>query len=117
VIGVAANLCRLSRTVPSCPAGDLDDQQMLAKAAGPSRWSLTVVDTDRLAAHMLRLKMSAPGLGAMEWQPAQDFTLLIMRAAGRDIRRRYTIAGQNHNTITFDVYSNSARQTVWSGEK
>jgi NADPH-dependent ferric siderophore reductase len=81
----------------------LDDQQMLAKALGSSRWDLiVVVDTDRIAARMLRLAMSAAGPESMEWQPAQHLTLLITRAAGREIRRRYTIAGQD--TLQLDVY-------------
>jgi NADPH-dependent ferric siderophore reductase len=63
-----------------------------------------VVDTGRIAARMLRLAMSAAGPESMEWQPAQHLTLLITRAAGREIRRRYTIAGQDHDTLQLDVY-------------
>jgi NADPH-dependent ferric siderophore reductase len=48
--------------------------------------------------------MSATGLESMKWQPAQDLTLLITRALGRDIRRRHTIAGQDHDKTCLDVY-------------
>lgn len=98
------DLQHLALTVPSRPSGDLDDTQMLAKACGSSRWDLTVVDIGWIAPRMLRLTMSAAGIEKMKWVPAQDFTLLVTRAEGRDIRRRYTIAGQDHNTIHLDVY-------------
>jgi NADPH-dependent ferric siderophore reductase len=104
VLGVSGSLRDLALAVPSRPAGDLDDEQMLAKARGSSHWNLTVVDIVWIAPRMLRLTMSAPGIAAMEWLPAQDFTLLIARAGGRGIRRRYTIAGRDNDTIRFDVY-------------
>jgi NADPH-dependent ferric siderophore reductase len=104
VIGLPDGLNDMACTVPSRPAGDLNDEQMLAKARGSSRWDLTVVETGRIAERMLRLTLSAHGLEKIEWQPAQDFTLLVTRDAGRDIRRRYSIASQDHNTIRFDVY-------------
>jgi NADPH-dependent ferric siderophore reductase len=103
-IVVADDLQGLALTVPSRPAGDLDDEQMLAKARGSSHWDLTVVDSVWIAPRMLRLVMSAPGVDAMEWVPAQDLTLLIARVRGRDIRRRYTIADHDHDTISVDVY-------------
>jgi NADPH-dependent ferric siderophore reductase len=105
----------LAVAVPSRPAGDLDDQQLLVKARGSSRWDLTVEDVAQIAPRMLRITASAPGLEAMEWQPAQDITLRITRAAGRDIRRRYTIAGQDHDRIHLDVYLHGQGiGTVWA---
>jgi NADPH-dependent ferric siderophore reductase len=97
-------LAHLAATVPSRPAGDLDDEQLLAKARGSARWNLSVVAVDQLTQRMLRLTMSAAGLDAMEWQPAQDLTVLMTRAAGRDIRRRYTIAAQAADSVQLDVY-------------
>jgi NADPH-dependent ferric siderophore reductase len=94
----------LAATVPSRPAGDLDDEQLLAKAHGSARWNLSVVAVDHLTPRMLRVTMSAAGLDAMEWQPAQDLTVLITRAGGRDIRRRYTIAAQAADWVQLDVY-------------
>jgi hypothetical protein len=104
VTGMPNVLEDLACTVPSRPAGDLEDQQMLAKARGSSRWDFTAVDIGRVTARMLRLSMSAVGLETMKWQPAQDLTMLITRVAGRDIRRRYTIAGRDHDTIYLDIY-------------
>ena len=40
----------------------------------------------------------------MSWQPAQDLTLMVARVAGRDIRRRYTIAAQAHDAVQLDVF-------------
>ena len=94
----------LAATVPSRPAGDLDDDQLLAKAHGSTHWDLTVAAVDHLTPRMLRVTLSATGLEAMEWQPAQDLTVLTLRAAGRDIRRRYTIAAQAGDRVQLDVY-------------
>src|SRR5689334_4930928 len=94
----------LARRVPSRAAGDLDDEQLLAKARGSSRWHFTGIDNAWIAPRMLRLWMSADGLETMKWQPAQDITLLVAREGGRDIRRRYTIAGQDDDTVYLDVY-------------
>ena len=98
------SLEHLAGTVPSRPAGDLDDRQMLAKAHGSAQWSLTVAAVYRLTERMLRITVSAQGLESMHWQPAQDLTLLITRAAGRDIRRRYTIAAQHCAEVHLDIY-------------
>lgn len=97
-------LQRLAGTVPSRPAGDLDDPQMLAKAKGSLHWNLTVTHVGQIGPGMLRLSMSAPRIETMEWQPAQDLTVLITHAAGRDIRRRYTIAGHERDRVHLDVY-------------
>jgi NADPH-dependent ferric siderophore reductase len=60
--------------------------------------------------------MSAPGLDSLKWIPAQDFTLLIARVDGRDIRRRYTIAGQQDHTVLCDVYLHGQGiGTSWAG--
>jgi NADPH-dependent ferric siderophore reductase len=98
------DLQRLARIVPSRPAGDLTDDQMLAKARGAAQWNLTVAQIEQIASKMLRLSLFAHGLHQMEWQPAQDLTVLITRSDGRDIRRRYTIAGQDHDLIYIDIY-------------
>jgi NADPH-dependent ferric siderophore reductase len=94
----------LAATVPSRPAGDLDDEQLLTKAYGSKRWNLTVVAVDLITPRMLRVTMSAAGLEAMEWLPAQDLTVVMTRAAGRDIRRRYTIAAQAADWVQLDIY-------------
>jgi NADPH-dependent ferric siderophore reductase len=115
-MAVADSFDALARAVPSRPAGDLDDAQMLAKAPDGARWNLTVVDIERIAQEMLRVTMSAPGLDSLKWIPAQDFTLLIARVDGRDIRRRYTIAGQQDDTVLCDVYLHGQGiGTSWAG--
>jgi len=97
-------LQRLAGTVPSRPAGDLDDHQMLAKAKGSTHWNLTVVHVGHIGPRMLRLSMSGRSIEAMQWQPGQDLTVLITHAVGRDIRRRYTIAGHELDRLHLDVY-------------
>jgi hypothetical protein len=77
---VADDFHNLALTAPGRPSGDPDDEQMLAKARGSSRWDLTVVDVVWIAPRILRLMLSAAGIEAMEWVPARDFTLLITRA-------------------------------------
>src|SRR6478672_893693 len=97
-------LGRLADTVPSRPAGDLDDARLLAKSHNSAHWDLTVATVDRIAPRMIRLTLSATGLAHMEYQPGQDFTVLLTHAAGRDIRRRCTIAGRAHDSVQLDIY-------------
>jgi NADPH-dependent ferric siderophore reductase len=99
-----ANVERLIDAVPGRPAGDLDDDQLLAKAVGSSRWELTVTRAQRLAPRMLRLTARAPGIEAITYLPGQDLTVLVTRACGRDIRRRYTIAARDHDEVNLDVF-------------
>jgi NADPH-dependent ferric siderophore reductase len=99
-----ANLDRLIATVPSRPAGDLNDEQLLAKTPESKQWDLTVTRVRRLVPRMLRLSASAPGLEAMNYLPGQDMTVLVARAGGRDIRRRYTLAGRDQHTVHLDVF-------------
>lgn len=94
----------LAANVPSRPAGDLDDRQLLAKAYGSTCWDLTVRAVVFLAPQMMRVTMSASGIDAMEWQPAQDLTVRVLRADGRDIRRRYTIAAVERGCVYLDIY-------------
>jgi NADPH-dependent ferric siderophore reductase len=100
----ALRFAHLAATVPSRPAGDLDDDQLLAKAKGSSHWNLTVVEVGQIAPLMLRISMSAHEIETMEWHPAHDLTVLITRAGGPDIRRRDTIASHEHDRIHIDVY-------------
>lgn len=95
---------RLVDTVPSRPAGDLDDDALLAKSRNSTRWDLTVASVDRIAPRMIRLVVSAAGLAEMNYVPGQDFTVLVARANGRDIRRRYTLAGHDGDTVYLDIY-------------
>jgi NADPH-dependent ferric siderophore reductase len=102
-------------TVPSRPAGDLDDDQLLAKSRNSMRWELTVTEVDWIAARMLRLAVSAPGLEAMDYRPGHDFTVLVARVGGRAIRRRYTIASRSHDAVRLDVYVHGEGiGTVWA---
>jgi NADPH-dependent ferric siderophore reductase len=94
----------LAGTVPSRPAGDLDDEALLVKAQGSKRFDLTVVEMLLTAPRMLRITLSGAGIETMSWQPAQDLTLMVARVAGRDIRRRYTIAAQAHDAVQLDVF-------------
>ena len=96
---------RLAVPVPSRPAGDLDDDQLLAKSRNSIRWELTVTAVRWIAPRMLRLTVSAPSLAAMEYQPGHDFTVLVAHAGGRAIRRRYTIAGRDGaDAVYLDIY-------------
>lgn len=107
---------QLAVAVPSRPSGDLSDDQLLVKARGSSRWDFVVVDVARIAPRMLRLTLSSRGLEMIRWQAGQDFTLLVAREGGRDIRRRYTIAAQDQDRISFDVYlhGNTGIGTAWA---
>jgi hypothetical protein len=100
---VPDNVQRLIATVPSRPAGDLDDAALLAKARETSLWNLTVTSRQWLAPRMLRLTVSAPGIDTITYLPGQDFTMCVMRNGGRDIRRRYTIAGRDADAVHLDV--------------
>jgi NADPH-dependent ferric siderophore reductase len=116
MIRMSQDIQRLARAVPSRPAGDLDDEHLLAKAHGSARWSLTVMGIVRIAPRMLRITLSGSGIETMNWRPAQDLTLLITRVAGRDIRRRYTIAGQEHDQVHLDVYLHGhGMGSAWAG--
>jgi NADPH-dependent ferric siderophore reductase len=53
---------------------------------------------------MIRLTVSSPGLAEMKYVPGQDFTVLVARANGRDIRRRYTLAGRDGDAVYLDIY-------------
>ena len=95
----------LAVSVPSRPAGDLNDDQLLAKSRNSTRWELTVTAASWVAPRMLRLAVSAPGLTEMNYQPGHDFTVLVAHAAGRAIRRRYTIAGRGGaDMVHLDVF-------------
>ena len=98
------DIANLVDTVPSRPAGDLEDDQLLAKSRESTRWELTVTNVSWIAARMLRLTVSAPGLETMDYQPGHDLTVLVARAGGRSIRRRYTIAGRTGDEVYLDVY-------------
>jgi NADPH-dependent ferric siderophore reductase len=98
------DIASLADTVPSRPAGDLDDEQLLAKSRDSTRWELTVTDIGWIAPRMLRLTAAAPGLDAMDYQPGHDFTVLVARVSERSIRRRYTIAGSSADAVYLDVY-------------
>jgi NADPH-dependent ferric siderophore reductase len=103
-MSMAHSVERLIETVPSRPAGDLDDAAMLAKAPESSLWELTVTARRWLVPRMLRLTVSAPGLESMAYRPGQDFTVLVALADGRAIRRRYTLAGRSGCSVYLDVF-------------
>jgi NADPH-dependent ferric siderophore reductase len=94
----------LADTVPSRAAGDLDDEALLAKSHGSHGFSLTTVEVCLTAPRMLRITLSGAGIETMNWQPAQDLTLMIAHVAGRDIRRHYTIAAQEGDKAQLDVF-------------
>jgi NADPH-dependent ferric siderophore reductase len=96
---------RLAQTVPSRPAGDLDDGQLLAKSRNSTRWNLTVAGVGWIAPRLLRLTVSGSGLGDMDYQPGHDFTVLVAHTGGRAIRRRYTIARRDGvDALCLDVF-------------
>jgi len=64
---------------------DLDDEQMMAKLAGQGG-GVSLSSTKSIGSPRPCCAYNSTRSDAMEWQPAQDFTLLIMREAGRDIR-------------------------------
>jgi NADPH-dependent ferric siderophore reductase len=90
--------------VPSRPAGDLEDDQLLAKSRDSACWDLTVTGVEWIAPRMLQLAVSAPALEALDYRPGHDFTVLVASAGGRAIRRRYTIAGRSHDVVRLEVY-------------
>jgi NADPH-dependent ferric siderophore reductase len=95
----------LAVSVPSRPAGDLDDDQLLAKSRNSTRWELTVTAVTRIAPRMLRLTVAAQGLTDMNYLPGHDFTVLVVHSGGRAIRRRYTLAGRDDaGAVHLDVY-------------
>ena len=55
----------LADTVPSRPAGDLDDEALLAKSHGSTRFSLTTVEVCLTAPRMLRITLSGAGIETM----------------------------------------------------
>jgi NADPH-dependent ferric siderophore reductase len=105
----------LAAGVPSRPAGDLDDAQLLAKSRGSRHWNLTVTDVTRTADRMLRLTLHSADLRELDWQAGQDFTVKVAHVAGRDIRRRYTIAHADSQDISLDIYLHgSGVGTTWA---
>jgi NADPH-dependent ferric siderophore reductase len=63
----------------------------LAERLGVRAWNLEVVDTVELAPRVRRLRLHAPGLGALGSRPGQDLMLTVPSDAPRAIRRRYSI--------------------------
>ena len=98
------DITSLADTVPSRPAGDLDDDQLLTKSRDSTQWELTIRDVGWIAPRMLRLTAAAAGLDTMDYQAGHDFTVLVARIGGRSIRRRYTIAGRSDGAVYLDVY-------------
>ncbi len=65
--------------------------QLTGPLAGTTRMRLEVVENTRLTPAMQRLVLTAPDLAGFSCQPGQDIMLLVAVAAGRPVRRRYTI--------------------------
>src|SRR5207248_6404118 len=59
--------------------------------AGTIRMRLTIAENRPLTPGMQQVVVSAPELAGFGWRPGQDLMLMVGTAAGRPVRRRYTI--------------------------
>jgi NADPH-dependent ferric siderophore reductase len=77
--------------------------------AGTVRMRLEVVDSRLVTPHMQRVVLTAPELRGFEYLPGQDVMLLVDAAAGRPVRRRYTIRAldRGNQLLTLDVVRHS----------
>ncbi|MHB1774666.1 MAG: siderophore-interacting protein [Acidimicrobiales bacterium] len=71
--------------------GALDSSALLRRLPGVGRWDLEVVDHRALTPSMLRLRLRASGLGALDYRAGQDLMVAVPAASGGHFRRRYTI--------------------------
>jgi len=81
----------------------LETSALLERLPGVAAWDLTVTDAGRLTPAMRRIRLTAPGLGALDHQPGQDLMLGVPDAEGQVFRRRYTIARLEPATGILDL--------------
>ncbi|HEY3956613.1 MAG TPA: siderophore-interacting protein [Streptosporangiaceae bacterium] len=72
---------------------------------GTTLMELTVLESARVTPGMQRLRLTAPELAGLEYQPGQDVMLLVARDGGRPVRRRYSIRGldRDERLLTLDI--------------
>ena len=85
----------------------LDDPfaELSGPLSGTRRLDLQVVDSARLTPHVQRLRLTAPQLAGLRWEPGQDVMLLVAAEGRRPVRRRYTVRGLDGpgQLLTLDV--------------
>lgn len=90
------------------PAGPVPDDPFRAMP-GTVRMQLEVVESRAVTPNMQRLLLTAPELAGFEHVPGQDVMLLVDVAAGRPVRRRYTIRALDRarRLLTLDIVRHS----------
>ena len=76
---------------------------LLSRLPGVERWDLTVVEAVDLTPSRRRVRLSAPGLGTLAYEPGQDLMVAVPAGSEGHFRRRYTIRRLDRPTATVDL--------------
>lgn len=90
---------------PDPAASSLETSAILARLPGVSAWTMTVVASEQLTPSVRRVRLRAPGLGELAYEPGQDLMLAVPSPDGGHFRRRYTIRrlDQSNDAVDLDV--------------
>jgi len=109
---------RLATQVPSRPAGDLGDQDLIARSAFCRSWELTLIAKSKQSPAMLDLHLSLRPALPLLFSPGQDLTITVLQDYERAIRRRYTVRNYNaeRHSVGIQVFLHGSGVGTWWAE-